>query len=58
MAALVSLVREALERGESVHVPDLGTFSVEHHPSRVEEGPHGQTVMQPPRNAIVFTPDE
>ena len=58
MAALVEHIRQALERGESVHVPDLGTFSIEHRPSHVEKGPEGEQVMHPPRNTIVFTPDE
>ncbi len=58
VSALVEAVREALVRGEDVHVPDLGTFHVQHHPSIAEELPTGEVVMRPPRNVIVFAPQE
>lgn len=56
--AFVTIVRERLERGESVTVPGLGTFSVEHQPSEQKERPDGSTYMAPPQNVVVFDPDE
>lgn len=57
MAALAEVIQQALARGEAVHVPELGTFHVEHRPSAPAEQPDGTVLMQPPRNEIVFTPD-
>ncbi len=54
VAALVEVVREALVQGEEVHLPDLGTLRVEHRPSTTATLPDGETVMQPPRDEIVF----
>jgi len=56
--AFVTVVRDRLERGESVTVPGLGTFSVEHRPSEQRERSDGSTYMAPPRNVVVFDPDE
>ncbi|QXD15362.1 HU family DNA-binding protein [Rhodocaloribacter litoris] len=54
--ALADILREALVRGESVHVPGLGTFEVRHQPSQVmEEG--GLSVVLPPRDVVVFKPE-
>jgi nucleoid DNA-binding protein len=57
VSVLADIVREALTRGEAVHVPGLGTFSVEHRSSQIEEQPDGQVVMKPPGDEIVFTPE-
>lgn len=58
VSALVAVVREALERGEEVHVPELGTFRVEYQPSAAEELASGEVVMKPPANTITFSPHE
>ena len=58
VSALAETVREALVQGESVYVPSLGTFRVEHRPSEKTELPSGEVVMQPPRNEIVFSPQD
>lgn len=58
MAALVEVVRETLARGEDVHLPELGTFRVAYRPSEAEELPTGDVVMRPPRNEIVFAPQQ
>ena len=50
-------VREALSRGDSVRVPELGTFRLERHPAQVETRPDGTTVLHPPRHAVAFIPD-
>lgn len=57
VAAFVEVIREALAEGEDVHVPDLGTFRVEHQPSQPETLPSGETVIRPPRHAVIFTPE-
>ena len=48
------LVREALERGENVDLPDFGRFYVEHQPAEVEYQPGGQLALKPPRNVVRF----
>ena len=58
VSALVAVVREALVKGERVHIPELGTFHVEYQPSRAEELPTGEVVMRPPRNEIVFASED
>ena len=58
VAALVEAVRDALTQGDAVHIPSLGTFRVEHRPSTKEHLPDGGVVMQPPRNVIVFSPQD
>ncbi len=55
--ALAELVQEVLMRGESVYVPGIGTFSVEHHGSTTEQLPDGRLVLHPPRDVVCFTPE-
>ncbi|PSQ74037.1 MAG: hypothetical protein BRD39_02725 [Bacteroidetes bacterium QH_9_64_21] len=55
--AFVDILREQLEDGEAVEVPGLGTFSVEHRPSEVEES-EGERQLVPPRNVVVFDPEQ
>lgn len=51
------LIRKQLLDGETVHVPGLGTFSVEHRRSRLDpDAPDGSTML-PPRDEIQFVPD-
>ncbi len=54
--ALAEIVREALEQGRAVEVPELGAFRVEHRSSEIEERGDGTLVMHPPRNEVVFEP--
>ena len=56
-SVLSDVIREALARGESIHVPGLGTFSVEHRSSQMEKQPNGQIIMKPPRDEVLFTAD-
>ncbi len=58
VSALVAVVREALERGEEVDIPGLGTFRVKYQPSEAEELSTGKVVMRPPRNEIIFSPHD
>lgn len=55
--AFVTVIRRQLEDGEAVHVPDLGTFDVEHEPSRRVEEDDGTKRLAPPRDTVTFTPD-
>ena len=57
IAAFVRVVRQKLENGETVDVPGLGTFSVEHHPSQMKETPDGESYMAPPRDVVEFDPN-
>ena len=56
--AFVRVLRRKLEAGESVEVPGLGTFSVEHQPSHRRERPDGEDEMVPPRDVVQFTPEQ
>ncbi len=54
--AFIDVLRDELAEGRAVEVPSLGTFSVEHHPSAVEEA-DGTRRLTPPKNTVAFTPD-
>lgn len=56
--ALAATLRDGLEAKRSLHVPGLGTFSVDHHPSQMEQQEDGRVTMKPPHNEIVFTPED
>jgi len=58
IAAFARVLRHELEKGETVKVPGLGTFSVEHRPSHRTETADGNERMVPPRDEIVFTPEQ
>ena len=55
--ALSSIVRESLGAGHAIHIPGLGTFSVEHQPSQLESLEDGEMVIKPPRDVVNFLPD-
>lgn len=55
--AFIDILREQLEDDEAVEVPSLGTFSVEHRPSEVEES-EGERQLAPPRNVVVFESEQ
>lgn len=54
--AFVDVIREHLENGDDVEVPSLGTFTVEHRPSEIEDGASPR--LTPPRNVVVFEPEQ
>lgn len=56
-AVLAQYVQEQLLQGETMHVPGLGAFSVEHRSSEVVQHPDGRSVMKPPADEVVFTPE-
>ncbi len=56
--SLADIVREALANGQNVVLPGLGTLRVEHKPSEMIEDENGQIVMRPPRDEVVFDPDD
>ncbi|PEN15174.1 hypothetical protein CRI94_02505 [Longibacter salinarum] len=55
--AFARAVRDSLEKGESVRVPGLGRFDIEHRQSQMVETDEGEATMAPPRDVISFTPD-
>ena len=54
--ALSACVRDALEHGEAVDVPGMGTFHVEHQPSEMREEGNDQFSVTPPRDVVAFEP--
>lgn len=56
--AFVRVMRQKLENGETVEVPGLGTFSIEHRPSRMAEDADGESFMAPPRDVLTFDPEQ
>lgn len=58
IAAFSRVIRDQLEQGETVSVPELGTFSVEHQASEMKEDAEGQTYMAPPRDVVTFDPEQ
>lgn len=56
--AVTTIIRERLQKGECVSLPDLGTFSVEHKPSEMKKDENGDIIMIPPQDVVTFTPDE
>lgn len=57
VAALARVVRRKLVRGEPVPLPGVGTLDVRHERSAVEERAPGETILQPPKDHVTFTPD-
>ncbi len=55
---LAEVVRDALIQGDDVAVPDFGVFRVENQPSEITKDENGRIVMRPPRDTVVFDPDE
>ncbi len=56
--AFAEIMREKLENGETVKVPGLGRFSIEHQPSQLKEDADGESYMAPPRNVVSFEPEQ
>lgn len=58
IAAFTRVVRQKLEQGETVEVPGLGTFEVEHQPSEMKENPDGEDYLAPPKDVVHFKPEQ
>jgi nucleoid DNA-binding protein len=56
--AFSRVMRKKLENGETVEVPGLGTFSIEHRSSQMKENADGDSYMAPPRDVVTFEPDD
>ena len=57
--ALAAVARRMLVRGETVELPEVGTLDVRHERSTLEvRDDSGETILQPPKDHVVFTPDE
>ena len=55
--AFTETVKQQLSAGNAVAVPGLGTFSVEHRPSAVQNEEDVRRLV-PPRDEVVFTPEQ
>lgn len=55
--AFARVIRKQLADGQSVEVPDLGTFRVEHQSSEIEEHEDGETSLSPPQDVVEFESD-
>lgn len=51
---LVETARDFLERSDDVEWPGLGTLRVKHRSSTIRQSSEAQTVIEPPREEIVF----
>jgi nucleoid DNA-binding protein len=56
LRAFGEVVRDRLMRRDPTTIPGLGTFEVQHHPSRVVETDDGSRTLQPPTDVVVFKP--
>ena len=56
-SVLAELIKESLARGEDVHVPGLGSFTVRHASSSVQRTPSGEITISPPLDEVFFTPE-
>jgi nucleoid DNA-binding protein len=54
--ALATVARRLLVRGKPVDLPELGRLEVRHQRSTIDEQPDGETILQPPRDHVVFIP--
>ncbi len=54
LAALAQVIETKLVQGEAADVPGLGTFSIEHQPSQLEELPNGEFSIKPPSDTVIF----
>jgi nucleoid DNA-binding protein len=55
-SALATVARRALIRGKDVDLPRLGRLEVRHEHSTIDERPDGETILQPPKDYVVFIP--
>ena len=55
--SIASLISESLEKGESVSLAGLGTFSVQYRPSHSEIDAEGQQLLHPPKDIVIFSPE-
>lgn len=53
--AFVDILRDQLAESNTVEVPALGTFSVEHRPSVMDEE---EQALTPPRDIVKFEPEQ
>jgi len=58
LRAFAAILRQRLMHRESVEIPGLGTFDVQHEASRVRQGDDGGRALLPPRDLLTFEPDE
>lgn len=55
--AFVGAVRDELEQGNEVEIPELGTLRIEHRPSEMT-AQQNQRTFSPPKDVVVFDPEQ
>lgn len=56
--ALTAVVRKHIMQQNQVFIDGLGSFRMEHVKQSTSKGKNGKTVINPPRDVIVFTPEK
>jgi nucleoid DNA-binding protein len=56
--AFKELVREEIVKRNIIHIEGFGRFEVMHQKQYQKKGADGQTLMMPPKDTVVFTPDK
>ena len=57
-SVVAEIIKESLVAREPAHVPGLGTFEVRHHPSSRVRTESGEQRFVPPRDEVVFIPEQ
>lgn len=55
--AFSEVVRQQLMRREAVSIPEVGTLSIRHEPSRTHTDQAGRRSLLPPKDVVHFEPD-
>lgn len=56
--ALTSVVRREIMQNKQVTIEGLGTFRMEHKKQATTRGNDGKSVINPPQDIIIFTPEK
>lgn len=56
--ALTAVIRRQVMENNQVSIEGLGTFRLEHKKQSTSRGADGKSVVNPPQDIIVFTPEK
>lgn len=56
--AFKELIREEIVKRNIIHIEGFGRFEVMHQKQFQKKSADGQTLMMPPKDIVVFTPDK